>query len=1146
MLDQLTGTFTRGKATAVAQRALPEASDRLMGILVKASTARAWQAVADEFSKLLNGVHTVLFLVPIRNPSSLVIKAVSGGPKLSEPPATLKAEINQHATEGQIERWSERAQEWSEYTGQSTAEVLQINLRDRRGHLLSVLIASHPAGRHFGPDELITVADLAARAGVPLDLLRIFKLLRHARHSIHRAVEPGGMLVATLRAAEAIIRPGRAWLAIPDGSSGITYRHRNGQDTLVPLPEPPPTPTLTAAMLQESAEALRDPTRARRPDGSGMYAPIVWEGRTDPVAILAMTPLPGKTFDEQDWDLLCCVAKHAASDSNLAARSFLPTESPTAWTDYARSLVEDIRKALEFEGGLVYLAVPRTRVLHGFAGSGTPEARDVSYNQPWVFPIKPESDQPHSAAAFAYSSLDGKAWPDPHNSNGEVNLEGLEKFKIRGSLVAVPLAVRTGDDEPDRFGSLVFWANRVYGAHEQAELDRLRLLAFSRAEAAARQLRHAMFTKTRDQREALQREMARVMRQMLIETDLEKNLGAVLEAIARLSFPRVRLYKFKYSNSFVGFASVGMADACPDPDDFGKIRLLAVEGDVAPVNYYAKQMYDGVCAARLAAADVTRKPAGKGMPNGLLAQVHYPAPDRPLAPECARLGKDSRKPWAEVPIVLGGKLYGLIAADFHGTGREIRDDDLEVLDTFAGLAAQAYQIHEKRGVLTNPEELYAQVGPDQDEELVYRRILLYACHGEDGLGFSRAAFYSAVSDAPDTFELRQAVGSQTKETFLDIGKLVYQRSLGEILLDAKPDKHDLDLNDTLRKRGSITLPPGGLPSIPLVVRRGEGSEWNFLCDGFDSPVVLVAPVRFAPAFRGLIVVDRAWQHQWEGIGVGPDDEQNLATFARHTGEILTRYKWARRQGSYVESLYSKIGHELTEPMDLLRGAIYRAKRVGPPATRSRGIPARSDGEIDAALAELYSTFKGILLCGDLSKQTLVRVSGGDVSYVARDEAGKRVPSACNFGYRIAAGAESVHLSANIDSLRLAVRELLRNAVSHLPVSVQPEKAVDREIVVEVNWPIRYDGHTSAIEGGDHLEIAVWNSGQPISDESRRQCDRGESVRSSKGPDRYGIGLLLVRHIAEVHSGRFFFDPKRTDGTRAVLSIPITSPRGGIT
>jgi signal transduction histidine kinase len=58
-------------------------------------------------------------------------------------------------------------------------------------------------------------------------------------------------------------------------------------------------------------------------------------------------------------------------------------------------------------------------------------------------------------------------------------------------------------------------------------------------------------------------------------------------------------------------------------------------------------------------------------------------------PHNEKLDKPDDLPWAVVPLVIAGRLYGRIAVDNAHTQREITEDSLKYLDLFAALAAEA-------------------------------------------------------------------------------------------------------------------------------------------------------------------------------------------------------------------------------------------------------------------------------------------------------------------------------------------------------------------------------------------------------------------------------------------------------------------------
>ena len=118
---------------------------------------------------------------------------------------------------------------------------------------------------------------------------------------------------------------------------------------------------------------------------------------------------------------------------------------------------------------------------------------------------------------------------------------------------------------------------------------------------------------------------------------------------------------------------------------------------------------------------------------------------------------------------------------------------------------------------------------------------------------------------------------------------------------------------------------------------------------------------------------------------------------------------------------------------------------------------------------------------------------------------------------IARVPDDLLLRADRDLLGLALRQLLDNAVKYSPA-------------------------TSAIEitaaGGDFVDISVRNSGPPIPEhEQARLFERFYRGTEAHGVPGTGIGLAIVRQIAEAHGGTLSVASAAGAGTVFTLSLP---------
>ena len=101
------------------------------------------------------------------------------------------------------------------------------------------------------------------------------------------------------------------------------------------------------------------------------------------------------------------------------------------------------------------------------------------------------------------------------------------------------------------------------------------------------------------------------------------------------------------------------------------------------------------------------------------------------------------------------------------------------------------------------------------------------------------------------------------------------------------------------------------------------------------------------------------------------------------------------------------------------------------------------------------------------------------------------------------------------SLELLILNLIRNAAAASKESGRPKLGVSLEPV------------------GKRWKVTVWNNGLVLSDE---QFTRLEHAAESTKPEGLGLGLSIVREIADMHSASLHFERLAKGGVRAELMI----------
>lgn len=247
--------------------------------------------------------------------------------------------------------------------------------------------------------------------------------------------------------------------------------------------------------------------------------------------------------------------------------------------------------------------------------------------------------------------------------------------------------------------------------------------------------------------------------------------------------------------------------------------------------------------------------------------------------------------------------------------------------------------------------------------------------------------------------------------------------------------------------------------------------------------------------------------------------------------ILVVAERQRRLTALKGDFVANVSHELKTPLALVRmfGEMLQSGRVSSAEKQKEYLDI-----IVAESERLSSLIENVL---DFAK-----VERGREAYeFAVGDLGAAVAGAVQV-YRYRAEREKVQLALDVESdlpavrldpraVQLAVINLLDNAIKYAPDTG----------VVRVT--VRREGPVVAVRVADR------GPGVPA-DEQARIFDRfvrGARTASGEGPRvrGSGIGLALVKHIAESHGGRAWVESRLGEGATFVVTLPVGSaePRG---
>jgi signal transduction histidine kinase len=310
-------------------------------------------------------------------------------------------------------------------------------------------------------------------------------------------------------------------------------------------------------------------------------------------------------------------------------------------------------------------------------------------------------------------------------------------------------------------------------------------------------------------------------------------------------------------------------------------------------------------------------------------------------------------------------------------------------------------------------------------------------------------------------------------------------------------------------------PPGGPPPAGLAAwLPGVRGPWP---EGLGFVALLA--VLFAAVAAGAWPVVRRLTRRLEALKAGveafgagqlhrrvaEDGRDEVAAVAASFNHAAARIEALLRAN---QSLLANASHELRSPLARLKMAIAMLDDAAP-AER-----ARLKREIDTNVAELDALVEEVLLASRLdARGTLEPPQPVALLAVAAEEAA-----------RVGATAEGDDLQLPGDErlLRRAVRNLLENA----------RRYAGAEVAVQVR---------RRPDGGADVVVADRGPGVP---EALRERIFEPFFRMPGHAERaggVGLGLSLVRQIAERHGGHARCEPRDGGGSRFVISLPAAPP-----
>lgn len=256
-----------------------------------------------------------------------------------------------------------------------------------------------------------------------------------------------------------------------------------------------------------------------------------------------------------------------------------------------------------------------------------------------------------------------------------------------------------------------------------------------------------------------------------------------------------------------------------------------------------------------------------------------------------------------------------------------------------------------------------------------------------------------------------------------------------------------------------------------------------------------------------------------------DDVRFLETVAHWVGavahraelsEALTKAAMEQGRRAAAEELITILAHDMGNhlmPIQIRLGLIHRR------ALREKAAEYRRDAEAaQQALKALQRLISDLLDVGRL-EQGLFSLARYPLDLVALAEEVARTATTPGREVRLS-GPQELVVDADSNRIRQALENLVGNALKHSPAGV----------------PVLIDVAQEQRENGPWALLSVQDQGPGIAPELMpRIFERFVRGATSKG---LGLGLYLVRSIAEAHGGTLTVHSEPGEGARFTLALPL--------
>ncbi len=367
---------------------------------------------------------------------------------------------------------------------------------------------------------------------------------------------------------------------------------------------------------------------------------------------------------------------------------------------------------------------------------------------------------------------------------------------------------------------------------------------------------------------------------------------------------------------------------------------------------------------------------------------------------------------------------------------------------------------------------------------------------------------AVVREAPGTLQGEGAIWYPARDGEI----LAVREGAGEVdVVDERPAPEIATLIERVTSDGAATV----VRAVDPVAR--------FVLDRLGSASALAIPIADRGQSFGVLLVTSHVAEPDESLLALARGYAALAGNALAQGrlfdELAERNEALLERQSVIRDLVDAISHDLRTPLAALAMTLRQAADGAYGALPDRYATVLRDSRV--AIDDLQALAETLLLVARFeSGQRPLRREPVDVEALLREVSSEMQAMAAARGVTLTAETQPAATRGSRADLRRAVANLVANALQHTPAggSVALSEAVL----------------------GNAIEIRVVDDGFGVEPAMRRALFERFS-HGSRGPAGAGLGLYIVRRIAEESGGSVRYEPREPRGSVFAVRLPKAPP-----